>query len=549
MVSVIVPVYNTEQFLEECIQSIVNQTYQELEIIIINDGSTDGSGTICRKWERLDKRIKYIEKENEGQGAARNLGIQMATGEYIVFVDSDDYVDIDMIDKVYAYISRCKADICVYSHRHVYEGIREWSLEGKTKNTVNSRDNKEILGLMMPILWNKMFSAELVKNSNILMSNLMCEDLVFNAQLYVKANKICFLDIPFYNYRYMREGNFSTDCPRYYEVGQSINELNEIFYKNGDFKAYWVQLYELSFYMFKDILSRFKNKGEWRYFVKVEDRFDEFIKEYKNQLNNWFSGYLECSLQEKTYLLLGSYNLRVIIHSLLLDEEGLRKDYGFSSIISMMSDCPDIEMPIEAFCFKNIYRKRCVSQDIEKTFCKNENFQDIDYVVVDLLDEVVDLIKMNEHCYITNSEFVKESGLYELENGKRVSFCSEERRTLFLKYAPQFAEKIKLQNIPVVVVKNFLCERHSIYYDVFEEYQNVEEIRRVNLELEWCYQQLLHYLPEAIVVDSSEFKELEFTHDDFPFGCKPVYYNTGYYQRMAIEIGRCIRKANLDDGS
>lgn len=90
IVSVIVPVYNTEEFLEKCIQSIVNQTYRELEIIMINDGSTDSSGSICRKWERLDERIWYIEKENEGQGIARNTGIQIANGEYIIFVDSDE---------------------------------------------------------------------------------------------------------------------------------------------------------------------------------------------------------------------------------------------------------------------------------------------------------------------------------------------------------------------------------------------------------------------------------------------------------------------------
>ena len=85
VVSVIVPVYNTELYLEECIQSIVNQTYRALEIIIINDGSTDNSGAICRKWEKLDNRIRYIEKENEGQGIARNIGIRLSAGDYIIF--------------------------------------------------------------------------------------------------------------------------------------------------------------------------------------------------------------------------------------------------------------------------------------------------------------------------------------------------------------------------------------------------------------------------------------------------------------------------------
>ena len=78
MVTVIIPVYNTESYLEECIRSVAGQKYHELEIIIINDGSTDCSGEICRKWEKHDRRIRYIEKENEGQGKARNLGIALA---------------------------------------------------------------------------------------------------------------------------------------------------------------------------------------------------------------------------------------------------------------------------------------------------------------------------------------------------------------------------------------------------------------------------------------------------------------------------------------
>lgn len=88
MVSVIIPVYNTEPYLDECFHSVANQSYRDLQIIIINDGSTDGSDAICRKWEKEDTRIRYIKKKNEGQGAARNLGIQMAEGEYIMFVDS-----------------------------------------------------------------------------------------------------------------------------------------------------------------------------------------------------------------------------------------------------------------------------------------------------------------------------------------------------------------------------------------------------------------------------------------------------------------------------
>lgn len=129
MISVIIPIYNTESYLEQCIQSVINQTYKDLEIILINDGSTDNSGLICQKWKEQDPRIRYIKKENEGQGIARNLGIIRATGEYIIFVDSDDYLDKNLISKVYHYISEQNADICVYAHNGIGDKLYKRTLE------------------------------------------------------------------------------------------------------------------------------------------------------------------------------------------------------------------------------------------------------------------------------------------------------------------------------------------------------------------------------------------------------------------------------------
>ena len=97
-ITVIIPVYNTEQFLEKCIRSVVNQTYQNLEIILVDDGSTDDSYLICQKWAEADDRIKLIHKENGGQSSARNMALDIATGDYIAFVDSDDWIEPDMYE-------------------------------------------------------------------------------------------------------------------------------------------------------------------------------------------------------------------------------------------------------------------------------------------------------------------------------------------------------------------------------------------------------------------------------------------------------------------
>ena len=99
MISVIIPIYNVEKYLEKCIQSIINQTYRNLEIILVDDGSTDSSGEIADKYKKLDNRVKVIHKINGGLSDARNKGCEIATGEYISFIDSDDYIDLNMYEK------------------------------------------------------------------------------------------------------------------------------------------------------------------------------------------------------------------------------------------------------------------------------------------------------------------------------------------------------------------------------------------------------------------------------------------------------------------
>ena len=110
-VSIIIPVYNVEQYLERCLETVVNQSYKGLEIILVDDGSTDGSGKICDKYKELDERIVCIHKENGGLSSARNAGVNIATGEYFVFVDSDDWVSIRMVETLTKALQKNNSDI------------------------------------------------------------------------------------------------------------------------------------------------------------------------------------------------------------------------------------------------------------------------------------------------------------------------------------------------------------------------------------------------------------------------------------------------------
>lgn len=121
LISIIVPVYNVEKYLPKCLDSIINQTYKNLEVILINDGSTDKSGEICKKYKDIDNRISVIHKINEGVSVARNTGINIANGKYVTFIDSDDWIESDYIESALKYLVEYKPDILINNYRRDIE--------------------------------------------------------------------------------------------------------------------------------------------------------------------------------------------------------------------------------------------------------------------------------------------------------------------------------------------------------------------------------------------------------------------------------------------
>ena len=130
-ISVIVPVYNVEQYLERCVDSIINQTYKNLEIILVNDGSTDNSGQLCDELAKKDDRIRVIHKKNGGLSDARNVGIDEAESELIGFIDSDDYIDEDMYELLINNMKNANADLSMCGHFDVYNNVPEAQYFGR----------------------------------------------------------------------------------------------------------------------------------------------------------------------------------------------------------------------------------------------------------------------------------------------------------------------------------------------------------------------------------------------------------------------------------
>ena len=164
-VSVIIPVYNVEKYIDKCLSSLVNQTLKDIEIIVVNDGSPDNSQKIIDKYvKKYPKKIKSFIKENGGQGSARNFGLTKANGEYIGYVDSDDYVELDMYEKLYNKAKTNNYDIVTCGNYNVSENY-ENKIVDNIVTIYKSKTENIIFGKMA--VWNKIYKKEILVNNNI----------------------------------------------------------------------------------------------------------------------------------------------------------------------------------------------------------------------------------------------------------------------------------------------------------------------------------------------------------------------------------------------
>ncbi len=202
MISVIVPVYNVEKYLNRCIESIVNQTYSDLEIILVNDGSTDSSGAICDEWASRDLRVNTIHKTNGGLSSARNAGLDICSGDYVTFVDSDDYISLHAYEKAISAINAYKADICQFGVCSEKEDGTIISYDRFTKSTPYT-ESEVYFDIVIPLktaVWNKIFHRRIIENHRFVNQKVHGEDLLFFLQIYKSHLVITSIDYIGYHY-------------------------------------------------------------------------------------------------------------------------------------------------------------------------------------------------------------------------------------------------------------------------------------------------------------------------------------------------------------
>ena len=279
-ISIIIPVYNVEKYLRECLNSILNQTFQDFEIICVDDGSTDKSLEILQEYKKKDDRFVILQQRHSGAGSARNNGIRLAEGKYIQFLDADDYFEPDLLEEMYNHAERFDADLTVCSSRKVDDegNITETGSPNFPINidkipmekVFNREDFKDdIFSLFTPIVWNKLIKKSFLEENHLEFPPLtIYEDIAFMHSLVLCANKIVAFNKELINYRFNRPGSLvSTRSSHTIEAIKSCMYLGE-FLKLRGFLPEYENAYKKVFINHIRAEISYCNDDEYKKFLK-----------------------------------------------------------------------------------------------------------------------------------------------------------------------------------------------------------------------------------------------------------------------------------------
>lgn len=282
-VSVIIPVYNVADYLDKCLDSVINQTYENLEIVIINDGSTDDSEKICLKYVSKDCRIKYIYQKNEGLSSARNAGLDACSGDCIFFLDSDDYLDKNAIELLCNLMSMERAEVVICDYLKVINDIEEGYISNKyliydiPNNIVDLYKSEETI-----IACAKLYKRDVIGNLRFPINRLH-EDEFLTYKILFNCNRIAVTKSQIYMYR-QRQGSImhakKINYKSYEDVFDALDEAT-IFFENKNenmFQHYLKRSLEYLRICINDVDNN-------KYMMKWHDRYNKVYLKYSNRMN------------------------------------------------------------------------------------------------------------------------------------------------------------------------------------------------------------------------------------------------------------------------
>lgn len=274
LISIIVPVYNVEKYIKRCVHSLQKQTYGNIEIILIDDGSMDKSAKICDDFSNMDSRIKTIHKKNGGLSDARNVGIEQAKGKYLAFIDSDDYIESSMIKELYELAERKKCQITIANMKRIYEDGKIESFYEPEKKEKCYEGNLKFETLKQPSVCNKLFAAELFKTVRFPKGKFYEDTFIYHELVY-KAKRIGITGKQGYWY-FAREGSILGRAPytdRYFDFLEAVSKRMHFLQENK--VLYYGMEACLSYYIAYSNAVKYIKRNKKNY-----DKFKKAKKEY-----------------------------------------------------------------------------------------------------------------------------------------------------------------------------------------------------------------------------------------------------------------------------
>lgn len=289
MISIIIPCYNAEKTIKRCLESVISQTYKNIEIVIINDGSIDKTDSIIKKYIN-DNRIKYYNRSNHGIGKTRNFGIKETTGEYITFLDSDDYLPNDAIDNLYKLAQKNKLDLVVSDYYVDNKNIKSEKI--KSFPITNVKNNPNLIFDINLAPWNKLYKKELIENIKF-EENLKYEDAPFVIESIIKAKRIGKLDKETYYYVVNSNSETTIRDERIFDIFKILDIIGRLVENKKQltevYKTLCIRIicnYNIQQRYQKKIktANRFINKGFY-YMKKVDPKYKHSVY-FKNRSKN-----------------------------------------------------------------------------------------------------------------------------------------------------------------------------------------------------------------------------------------------------------------------
>ena len=375
-ISVIIPVYNADSFLPECLDSIFNQKFDGFEVIAINDGSTDSSPQILEKYAKKYSNFKIIHKENEGQGYAKKVGLGVSEGEYIIFVDNDDMLEDGALEKLYNNINDNQSDVAqmrVYFWDHTAQTLDEWDSINPTKNFPDNTDfskytftHKEfkpyVIGKIVAP-WNKVYRKKfLLKYDDFCFTKFtFYEDSPFQVQVLLRADKISIC--PYILYRHRLSNSNSCMLLNYkneksFEILDVVAKIKSIFINEGCYEEYKIIFQNYAIYALYDFIIKMNPEIKNKFYLRMKNLLYELI---------------ECEL------------------------DSLEK--GSAKIYNLISECDSYK----EFVFVDKYNTQRTEFEILKQHCTNLSLENLNYnKVIKKYEHALDTYK-NSINEITNS--------------------------------------------------------------------------------------------------------------------------------------------------